>query len=97
MNKTKTTVVNIKNGEFDVYIGRGKNSKFGNPFKIGTDGTREDVINKYKKWIINQKDILKLFPSLRGKKLGCFCSPLACHGNVIVELLSKHNDEWFNN
>lgn len=91
----KTKVVNIKNSSFDVYIGRGKGCRFGNPFKIGQDGSRADVIKKYEKWILNQPDVLKLFPKLRGKKLGCYCSPLACHGNIIVKLLNEHDDDWF--
>ena len=39
-------VVNLRNEKYDVYIGRG--SPFGNPFKIGIDGTRLEVIEKYK-------------------------------------------------
>lgn len=26
---------------------------------------------------------------LKGKTLGCFCSPLACHGDVLVELVNQ--------
>lgn len=38
------TVVNKYKEEYDIYIGRG--SRWGNPFVIGKDGTREEVIEK---------------------------------------------------
>jgi hypothetical protein len=34
----------------DVYVGRP--SKWGNPFVIGRDGSREEVIAKYRAWIV---------------------------------------------
>ena len=45
----KTTVVHCKREPYDVYIGRP--GPWGNPFEIGTDGTREEVIAKYEEWI----------------------------------------------
>ena len=41
-----TDVVHCKKAPFDVYIGRP--SKWGNPYSIGPDGTREEVIEKYR-------------------------------------------------
>lgn len=81
-----TRVVNKYKEPFDVYIGRG--SDWGNPFVIGTDGTREEVIDKYRKWIIKQPQI-KNIHKLSGKTLGCFCKPKPCHGDVLVELLEE--------
>lgn len=88
MNKTR--VVNLKREEYDVYIGRG--SIYGNPFKIGIDGTRKEVVMKYKKYI---KKRIKNYPrmkaefmkKLKGKILGCYCKPRICHGDILVELL----------
>lgn len=77
-------VVHCKVDEFDVYIGRG--SPWGNPFVIGEDGTREMVIAKYREWIRKQPELVKQLPTLRGKILGCYCAPNACHGDVLVEL-----------
>ena len=42
-------VVHCKKDSFDVYIRRP--SKWGNPFSIGVDGTREEVIEKYRKYL----------------------------------------------
>ncbi len=84
-----TCVVNKYRDSYDVYIGRG--SKWGNPFKIGIDGTREDVIEQYRDWIQTQPHLLNSLEELRGKTLGCFCSPQACHGDILVELLNNDN------
>jgi len=81
----KTTVVNRHKEQFDVYIGRG--SKWGNPFVIGRDGNREQVIEIYRQWIKGQHKLLADLHELKGKRLGCYCKPKACHGDVLVELV----------
>ena len=83
--------LNKHHGKFDnsdvVYIGRG--SKWGNPFRIGPDGNRDEVIAKYKEWILMNTDLLSDLPELKGKDLMCFCAPKACHGDVLIELLKN--------
>lgn len=83
----KTIVVNKRVEPYDVYIGRG--SKWGNPFHIGQDGTREDVIEKYEKWIRTQPELMASLHELKGKRLGCWCYPQHCHGDVLVELIEE--------
>jgi hypothetical protein len=83
-------VVHCKRDKYDVYIGRP--SKWGNPFVIGKDGSREDVVRKYKEWILTQQDLLNDLHELKGKVLGCFCSPKSCHSDVLVELSEKINE-----
>lgn len=83
-------VVNITNHSFDIYIGRG--TAFGNPFKIGIDGTRSEVIELYEKWLLIQlqdNEFKTQFMQLDGKILGCHCKPLACHGDVIIRELER--------
>ena len=80
-------VVNLRKEKYDAYIGRG--SKWGNKFIIGRDGNREEVIRKYREWILKNNDLLNSLEELKGKVLGCFCKPLACHGDVLVELVNK--------
>ena len=80
----KTKVVHCKHGTHDVYIGRP--SQWGNPFVIGKDGTREQVIQKYRNWLMTQPSLLAAMPELKGRTLGCWCSPAACHGDVLAEL-----------
>jgi hypothetical protein len=90
MEPNMTTVVNIQEDDWDVYIGRG--GQWGNPFLVGRDGTREDVINKYRKWILNQPKLLSQLSILKDKKLGCHCKPLACHCDVLVQLVEAFCD-----
>lgn len=78
-------LVHCSKDSCDVYIGRP--SIWGNPFVIGPDGSRGQVIDKYREWIKTQPDLLAQIESLRGKVLGCWCAPLACHGHVLLELL----------
>jgi hypothetical protein len=89
----KTKVVNARHEPFDVYIGRP--SKWGNPFSIGKDGTRKEVIEKYRQFIREHPQILADIEELRGKSLGCYCSPLPCHGDVLVDLLENKLDQIF--
>ena len=80
-------IVHCKRDKFDVYIGRP--SKWGNPFTIGKDGTRNEVIEKYRDWIKTQPDLIASLHELRDKTLGCWCSPNPCHGDVLVELANQ--------
>jgi hypothetical protein len=93
-----TRVVNLREEPYDVYIGRpgrGKSKeegKGGNPFEIGRDGTREEVIAKYREYILNKPELLEQIPlELKGKTLGCFCKPKACHGDVLVYIAYSFN------
>ena len=84
-----TTVVHCKRDVFDIYIGRG--SKWGNPYSIGVDGDRNEVIEKYKDYILTQKHLLDSLHELEDKRLGCHCFPRRCHGHILIELLEKIN------
>jgi hypothetical protein len=87
-----TKVVHCKRSDYDVYIGRGRDPKtgeespWGNPFRIGPDGTREQVINKYRVWIKTQPQLMARIPELKDKVLGCFCAPNYCHGYVLAAM-----------
>lgn len=63
-----TRVVNCKRSAYDVYIGRP--SRWGNPYIIGPDGTREEVIGKYENHIRTSRILMRSLPSLAGKTLG---------------------------
>lgn len=88
----KCTVINLKREPFDVRIDR--QSKWGNPFIIGKDGTRAEVIAKYRRWIVTQPKLMAALPELEGKRLGCWCKPSICHGDVLAELLQKQAHPW---
>lgn len=68
-----------------VYIGRP--SKYGNPYVVGVDGTRTEVIALYREYLGNNPRLVAEFKKkLKGKVLVCWCKPRACHGDVIAEL-----------
>jgi hypothetical protein len=70
-----------------VYIGRP--TKWGNPFVIGPDGTRQEVVQKYKDYILSNQSLLSQVHELRGKDLICFCAPQQCHGDILIELANQ--------
>jgi hypothetical protein len=70
-----------------VYVGRP--SKWGNPFAIGRDGTRDEVIAKYRAWLMQQPALLAQLPELRGKNLVCWCAPQRCHADVLAEFAAR--------
>ena len=73
-----------------VYIGRG--SPWGNPFVIGKDGTREEIIEKYCEWICDNQYLLNRIHELKGKDLVCYCSPQLCHGHILEILIEYYLD-----
>ena len=82
VNKRGRRVVGVN----DVYIGRP--SKWGNPYAIGRDGTRDEVVTLYEVYareMFDGDDMLELV----GKTLVCWCKPLACHGDVLVDLVEE--------
>lgn len=94
-----TEVVNIRDTGYDVYIGRAmgthKDGYFGNPYRIGPDGTREEVIEKFRWYFLGR---LRLDPEYRrrilalsGLRIGCYCHPEKCHGDIIAEWLNQRN------
>jgi hypothetical protein len=80
-------VVHCKKSHYDVYIGRP--SKWGNPFAIGKDGTRDEVIAKYEAWLMGNKALLADILELKGKTLACWCSPAKCHGDILDRLANQ--------
>jgi hypothetical protein len=93
------TVVNkrwtVSNGE---YIGRP--SPLGNPFIIGPDGDRDEVIAKYRRWLWLQMDapdspalaelnrLTDLHDTGEPLVLVCWCAPKPCHGDVLSNAIT---------
>lgn len=95
INTDTTKVVHCKKSEYDVYIGRP--SKWGNPFssKDGTlakyrVGSKSEAILNYEKYLEGQAELIEELVTLKGKILGCWCSPKSCHGDVLVKLIQKY-------
>lgn len=100
-------IINVKSGKpYDIYCGRYnktynlEESKWANPFVIGIDGTRDEVIEKHRLKINCQPDLLVALPELKGKTLGCWCDypKENCHCATLLELAeSKYIRNWFSN
>ena len=82
-----TKIVHCKKEKYDIYIGRP--SKWGNPFNIGRDGNRDEVVRKYENYLLGNTDLMDSLHELKDKTLACWCKPKACHGDVLVKYVSK--------
>lgn len=81
----------------------GLDGYFGNPFDLKNrrdDEERKKVLEQYREYfefrLQEDPEFKEKILSLRGKRLGCFCAPKLCHGDVIAEYLNglpKGNDE----
>jgi hypothetical protein len=102
-----TRVVNVKSDEpYDVYIGRAnsrlglKQSDWHNPFVEGKDGSREEVVEKFEEYLLEDPHLVARLPEIRGQVLGCHCAPKPCHGDVLARLADLQEfladpPEWF--
>ena len=75
-----------------------RTSRWGNPFEVGPDGTREEVVQKYREWflsgteprkvgryIVDPQSLRDRVHELRGFNLAC-CQPgLPCHADFLLE------------
>lgn len=98
-------------GENKIYIGREnkyygtKKSPLFNRFKLGQHGTREEVVELYKKDLVKKikqwkdenitspevEEVLRIAHKVKNNEdvtLSCWCSPLACHGDIIVKVVN---------
>jgi hypothetical protein len=98
-----TTVVNIRsrNGarpDYDVYIGRANKraglpaSKWANPFTVNATGTHTAAVEAYRRWLETpeQVHLLRAIPELVGQRLGCWCKPAPCHGDVLAHYANAY-------
>lgn len=77
-----------------VYVGRP--TKWGNPYShqpgtmaIHKVDTREEAIESYRRWMnrANQFTLrIAAVQELKGKNLVCWCAPLPCHADVLLEI-----------
>jgi hypothetical protein len=83
----------VRNHHDAIFIGRP--SPLGNPYRVGIDGDRQQVIRLYRRWLwdhIRSRDavydelirLAVLYNDSGSLTLSCFCHPLHCHGDVIA-------------
>ena len=73
--------------KYDVLVDR--TTDWGNPYVLGVDGTRSEVIEKHRQYLwdgIKEGSVeLEVLADLDGKILACWCAPLACHGDTLLK------------
>lgn len=95
----KTTVVNIHkvNGvspRYDVYIGRYSRwakqeaSIWANPYPVKKYGIKESL-RLYEIHVRTSSKLMKRLFMLKEKRLGCWCKPEPCHGDVLIRLIKE--------
>ena len=84
--------VNLRKESYDVYIGRpgqGQAGPWGNPFRLGAEQQRGATLEKYAAWLEAQIQSGAIKPAalaaLHGQRLGCFCKPRPCHGDLLAQ------------
>lgn len=99
----RTAVVNVakKYGEKNyLYIGRANHytghvkSDFHNPFHLAKDATLEQrakCLEKYEQYVRDSPYLMGQLKTLQGKRLGCWCKPLPCHGDILVKLIEEQS------
>lgn len=90
-------VLNIKHvgkDGYDIYIGRP--SPFGNPYshRKGTLAkykvrSRKEAIEKYERYLLSSPELMEKLNELKHKRLGCWCHPKPCHGDILKKYVDK--------
>ncbi|MBN9097577.1 MAG: DUF4326 domain-containing protein [Pseudonocardia sp.] len=65
-------------------------SVFGNPFRLGPDGSRAEIVARYRTHLLDDPELLaRARAELAGRDLACWC-PLdgPCHADVLLELVN---------
>jgi len=89
----ETKVVNRRNDTYMALVDR--TTVFGNPFVLGRHGNRDEVIAKFREyWYAPEQADLRAraVRELKGKRIACWCSPQACHGDVIAQYLNQEDE-----
>jgi hypothetical protein len=89
----KVVKIDQKRKNFTLYIGRSwaglPQSVFHNPFHVGKDGTRDEVLAKFAAYFYapeqkSLRDLALYAINVDREILGCWCYPLPCHGDIIA-------------
>lgn len=103
-----TSVVNLTVDDYDTYIGRGPGGEvvptvgvdgwLGNPFPAegSTPKLRQRCIDKFRAYFLNRVECDPEFRAavlaVRGTRLGCFCHPRSCHGDIIANWVDNQSE-----
>ena len=64
---------------------------WGNPFRIGPSGTRDEVVLLFEQWVMTQPKLIERARNeLTGKRLVCCCTPMPCHCDVWARICDEN-------
>lgn len=96
------TIVNVRTSKLGtkshwinpntVYVYCGRPSRLGNPYAMGRDGNRDEVIRKCwndQRWLRTVQEFLDWLRTTNAENvvLGCWCAPNRCHTELIARLV----------
>lgn len=86
-----TKVIHIKNKKYyDNVVLIDRTTDFGNPFIIGVDGSRDEVLEKFSKYFLTNQELqCKVMNELKDKTLACWCKPKKCHGDIYAQFINS--------
>jgi len=81
----------------------GRPSRYGNPFRVGHDGTHADVVQLHARWIAGDEDLIarvgrepptaeEIRRDLAGKDLVCWCVPEPCHCTLLAAIANPSSE-----
>jgi hypothetical protein len=99
-----TTVINIADApagweKDSKYVFIGRPSRWGNPFRVQGEHTRNESIQRFANHLahhldrLDSKAIQALQAELREKILVCYCKPKRCHGDVLAAFADRPIDD----
>lgn len=86
-----TKVIHIRDkDEHDNVVLIDRTTPYGNPYKIGVDGNRDEVIEKFRKYLLTNTELqCMVMKEFQDKTLACWCKPKKCHGDIYVEFVNQ--------
>lgn len=63
---------------------------FGNPYPLYWESERDRVIKEYEVYLLKSPTLLRNLQILaKAERLGCWCKPKPCHGDVIIKIMKE--------
>ncbi len=85
-------VANQRKGKDQALLVRiDRKTVWGNPFIVGLHGDHNAVCDLYREYLQRQTDLMARLEGLRGKVLACWCYPLRCHRDELIQAMEVGN------
>jgi site-specific DNA-methyltransferase (adenine-specific) len=75
------------------YVRVDRRTPWGNPFRLGDDGSRDQICEKFVRYFADRGKLRQMIHELRGKALGCHCAPLRCHADHLAQLANQEKPQ----